>query len=66
MSITKAELQIAVATKLHAEMSCMSNQRKAEFVSDIFLYAKILARSRRNFAKNLFYTGKYDLHEILF
>jgi hypothetical protein len=33
---TEAGLQIAVTTKPYAEMSRMSNHRKAEFVSDIF------------------------------
>jgi hypothetical protein len=33
---TGAVLQNAVTTKLYAEMSRISNQRKAEFVSDIF------------------------------
>jgi hypothetical protein len=36
MSRTEAELQIAVTTKPYAEMSLISNHRKAEFVSDIF------------------------------
>jgi hypothetical protein len=36
MSRTEAVLQIAVTTKPYAEMSHMSNQRKNEFVSDIF------------------------------
>jgi hypothetical protein len=39
----------------------MSKQQKAEIVGDIFLYAKFLERSWRNFTKNLFYTGRYDL-----
>jgi hypothetical protein len=33
---TEAELQNAVTTKPYVEMSCMSNQPKAEFVGDIF------------------------------
>jgi hypothetical protein len=36
MSRTKAGLQNAVMTEPYIEMSHMSNQRKAEFVSDIF------------------------------
>jgi hypothetical protein len=36
VSRTEAEIQIAVTTKPYAEMSRMSNQQKAEFVSDIF------------------------------
>jgi hypothetical protein len=36
MSRTEAELQIAITTKPYAEMSRVSNQRKAEFVSDVF------------------------------
>jgi hypothetical protein len=36
VSKTEAGLQNAVTTKLYVEMSRMSKQRKAEFVSDIF------------------------------
>jgi hypothetical protein len=36
LSRTGAVLQNAVTTKTYAEMSGISNQRKAEFVSDIF------------------------------
>jgi hypothetical protein len=36
LSRTRAVLQNAVTTKPYAEMSHMSNQRKDEFVSDIF------------------------------
>jgi hypothetical protein len=36
VSRTEAGLQIAVTTNPYAEMSRMSNQRKYEFVSDIF------------------------------
>jgi hypothetical protein len=36
MPRTKAGLQIAVTTEPYIEMSHMSNQRKAEFVDNIF------------------------------
>jgi hypothetical protein len=36
VSRTKAGLQNAVTTEPYIEMSCMSNQRKAEFIGDIF------------------------------
>jgi hypothetical protein len=36
VSRTEAGLQIAVATKPYVEMSHMSNQKKSEFVSNIF------------------------------
>jgi hypothetical protein len=36
MSRTKAGLQIIVTTELYIEMSCMSNQWKAEFIGNIF------------------------------
>jgi hypothetical protein len=36
MSRTKAGLQNAVTTELYIKMSHMSNQRKAEFVGDLF------------------------------
>jgi hypothetical protein len=36
VSRTEAGLQIAVTTKPYAEMSRISNQRKAEFVGDLF------------------------------
>jgi hypothetical protein len=43
----------------------MSNQRKSEFIGDLFIcevYGKVMAK----FAKNLFYTRRYDLLEMLF
>jgi hypothetical protein len=43
----------------------MSNQWKAEFFGEIFLYMKFLGRSWRNFTKNLIYAGRYDLPEML-
>jgi hypothetical protein len=43
----------------------MSNQQKAKFVSNIFHIRSFWGRSRRNFAKNLFYAGRYDMPEIL-
>jgi hypothetical protein len=36
VSRTEAGLEIAVTTKPYAKMSRMSNQQKAEFISDIF------------------------------
>jgi hypothetical protein len=36
VSKTKAGHQNAVTTEPYIEMSCMSNQRKAEFIGDIF------------------------------
>jgi hypothetical protein len=66
VSRTKAALQNAVTTKLYVDMSHMSNQQKPEFIGDIFWYAKFLGRSWRNFTKNAFYTGRYDLPEMLF
>jgi hypothetical protein len=65
MSRTNAAFQNVVTTEPFVKMSRMSNQRKAEFVGDIFSYAKFLERSWQNFAENLCYTGTYDLPEIL-
>jgi hypothetical protein len=61
----EAELQIAVMIKPYVKMSRMSNQWKAEIGSDIFLCeesGEIMVK----FCQNLFYTGRYDLPEILF
>jgi hypothetical protein len=35
VSRTKAGIQIAITTEPYIEMSCMSNQRKDEFIGDI-------------------------------
>jgi Na+/melibiose symporter-like transporter len=37
VSRTKAGIQIAVTTKPYIEMSCMSNQRKDEFIVTLFV-----------------------------
>jgi hypothetical protein len=43
----------------------MGNQKKAEFVGDIFIYevsGEVMVKFHQ---KNLFYTGMYDLPEML-
>jgi hypothetical protein len=50
VSRTKAGLQNVVTTKPYVEMSHMSNQRKAEFVGDIFVCevsGKVMAKFRQ-------------------
>jgi hypothetical protein len=47
-------------------MSHMSNQRKAELIGDIFFLCEVSGEVMQNFAKILFYTGRYDLPEMLF
>jgi hypothetical protein len=58
MSRTKAGLQNAVTTEPYIKMSHMSNQRKAEFVGDIFHMRSFWGGHGENFAKSLFYAGK--------
>jgi hypothetical protein len=44
----------------------MSNQRKAEFVGDIFCMRCFWGGHGEISPRNLFYTGMYDLLEMLF
>jgi hypothetical protein len=46
-------------------MSRMSNQQKAEFIGDLFI-CEVSGKVMAKFAKNLFYTRRYDLLEMLF
>jgi hypothetical protein len=64
-SRTETELQNTIATKLYVEMSCMSNQQKDEFVGDVFHIRSFWRGHGEISPKNMFYTGRYDLLEML-